>query len=227
MKPTLRRAPVGELAPRSACAMSTPAIANARPTSACRCRRSGSAACDLPEPDGPISATKSPARDVEVDVDEHRHDLPAAHVGLGQVADRDDQRRGLGMRSAVHFAWPRRRPCAPSAQLRGGRAARPCRPTSRSPRDRHQLADLAPGVDRDRDRACRRAPRTRPCLPSRSTIAVGVHREQRLLLVGASPPARGTPPSRSSRAGCAGRSRRSGPWSSPSPWRGRPSARSG
>ena len=45
----------------------------------------------LPEPDGPISATKSPCVDVEVDAVQHLDRLPAALVGLGD---------GRGSRSA-------------------------------------------------------------------------------------------------------------------------------
>ena len=49
---------------------------------------------DLPEPDGPISATKSPCAHVEIDVDQHRDDLAAAHVAL---------RRGRGSPTSAAF----------------------------------------------------------------------------------------------------------------------------
>ena len=49
----------------------------------------------LPEPDGPIRATKSPLRDVEVDAVQHLDALAAAPVGLGDAADLD-QRVSIG-----------------------------------------------------------------------------------------------------------------------------------
>ena len=48
----------------------------------------------LPEPDGPISATKSPAAMAKEMSLQHRHDLIAAPIGLGEVVDFDDSDAG-------------------------------------------------------------------------------------------------------------------------------------
>ena len=56
-------------------------------------------------------------RDVEVDVDQHRDDLVAAHVVLGQVADRD-QRRRRPAPARVRRRRPRRRSSACIAPAR-------------------------------------------------------------------------------------------------------------
>ena len=51
---------------------------------------------DLPEPDGPIRATNSPACDGERDAAQCLDDCRAERVGLGQVARLEDDRHGRG-----------------------------------------------------------------------------------------------------------------------------------
>ena len=119
---------------------------------------------DLPEPDGPISATKSPARHVEVDVDQHRDHLVAAHVVLGQAADLDQRlglralgRRGFGDGARHRGVHRRGRYLAATftsaslASVSGG-FAHDLLAALDGARDRRQVADLRARRDRHGDR---------------------------------------------------------------------------
>ena len=82
----------------------------------------------LPEPDGPMSARKSPLRDVEVDVMQHLDLLLAALVDLADVADLDQCAHAslaYGLRTLVRANADRRavvqlRAAAPRTTLRAG-----------------------------------------------------------------------------------------------------------
>ena len=94
------RAPVGELGFVSA-VMSMPPTA-ASPLSGLSMPAMRLSSVLLPEPDGPISATKSPAAMSKLMSVQHRHDLPAAAVGFREIADLRQSAGRLDSFAALH-----------------------------------------------------------------------------------------------------------------------------
>ena len=149
----VRGAPVGELAPRSGARCRSPPTRSS-PASGLSMPAIRLSSVDLPEPDGPISATKSPAETSRLMSTQHRHDLIAARVGLGQVADRDQRSLRVAFMSAA--TSPRRSPPSVAARSSGGFSD-------------HLVARLArrPPSHADRRSCDRRATATAIALPSR------------------------------------------------------------
>ena len=98
---------------------------------------------DLPEPDGPMIATCSPAAIVSLDVDQRVHRLVADLVGARDVLELGSRRRVRGARPPTARA-----PASTSARRARRRPARPPR-ARRRPRSKSQLR--RPDLDRALD----------------------------------------------------------------------------
>ena len=196
----VRGAPVGELASRQARDVDA---ADARAS-----RRSGLSMPAIRLSSVRLARARRPHQRDEVararrrgDVDQHRDDLVAAPVGLGEMriatSDAASARRldpaRMRRRAAMRVALLRRRPSRahPFASLPAGFSTT-LSPAFTSPATAVRSPIFAPGVTGTRDRlvvahdehdaSCRRA----------ATIASALHRGQRLLLLGASRPATGS-----------------------------------
>ena len=127
---------------------------------------------DLPEPDGPISARNSPARDVEVETVEDRQVLAAAPVAARHAAHRREHGAVVGSGSVAHRDLLESRTLAPSAsdgrRARARRARRPTSPSRPRPRRPVSARERAP---RAGARVSPSTTNTTPSAPSRRSDA--------------------------------------------------------